>query len=68
MTEPLSILETLWTRDSYRCVFVQHLRPPVYAIQVFDGTTAIYSELVDGREEAVNVAATLWAVFVDRTA
>ena len=68
MTEPLSILETLWTRDSCRCVFVQHLQPSVYAVQIFDGTTPIYTELVDDREEALNVAATLWAVFVDRTA
>jgi hypothetical protein len=68
MTQPLSILETLWTRDSCRCVFVQHLRPPVYAVQIFDGTAAIYTELVDDREEALSVAATLWAVFVDRPA
>ena len=68
MTEPLSILETLWTRDSFRCVFVQHLQPAVYAVQVFEGTTVIYTELVDGREEALNAAATLWAVFIDRTA
>jgi hypothetical protein len=49
-------------------VFVQHLRPPVYAVQIFDGTTPIYTELVDDREEALSVTATLWAVFVDRTA
>jgi hypothetical protein len=68
MTTPLSILQTLWTRDTIRCVFVQHLQPPVYAVQLFDGPNAIYTELVDDRDEAVNVAATLWAVFIDRTA
>jgi hypothetical protein len=68
MTDRLSILETLWTRDPFRCVFVQHLQPPVFAVQVFDGASAIYTELVDDRDEALNVAATLWAVFIDRSA
>lgn len=68
MTEPLSIVETLWTKNSIRCVFVTHLRPLVCAVQVFDGTSSIYSELVEDREEAINTAATLWAVFIDRTA
>jgi hypothetical protein len=57
MTTPLSVLQTLWTRGMIRCVFVQHLRPPVYAVQVFDGANVIYTELVDDREEALNVAA-----------
>jgi hypothetical protein len=68
MTEPLSVIETLWSKDAIRCVFVTHLRPSVCAVQVFDGPTAIYTELVDDRDEALNVAATLWAVFIDRPA
>jgi hypothetical protein len=63
-TRPVSVLHTLWTRDTIRCVFVRHLRPPAYAVQVFDGANVIYTELVDDREEAVRVAATLWAVFI----
>jgi hypothetical protein len=51
-----------------RCVFVQHLQPPVFAVQVFDGAHAIYTELVDDREEALKAAAPLWAVFMDATA
>jgi hypothetical protein len=68
MTGPLSILQTLWSTDSYRCVLVKHLQPPAYAVQLFDGTRVVYAELVDDPQEAGEVAASLWAVFVDRTA
>jgi len=67
MTTPVSVLETLWTRDTIRCALVWDLQPPVYAVQVFDGAAVIYTERVDDREEAVRVAATLWAVFIDRS-
>ena len=68
MTAPLSVLETLWSQNSVRCVFVRQLQPPVLAIQVFDGADAVYTELADSREEALNLAATLRAVFIDRPA
>jgi hypothetical protein len=68
MSEPLSVIRTLWAREPIRCVLRQQLHPPVTAVQVFAGTRALYTELVNDTEEARQVAAVLWAVFIDRTA
>jgi hypothetical protein len=68
MSAPLSVLETLWSDNALRCVFVQHLQSSLLAVQVFDGPHAGYSELVDSRVEALNVAATLWSAFIGRDA
>jgi len=63
---PLSVLQTLWTTDSLRCVLVRQLQPEAYVVHVFDGIRAVRSELVKHPEEAGEVAATLWAPFIDR--
>jgi hypothetical protein len=56
----LAIFRTLWSRDSIRCVLVQQVQPPLLAVQVFSGTQAVYTELVDRVEEAFEVATELW--------
>jgi hypothetical protein len=68
MTGPISVLRTLWTTEAIRCVLVKQLQPPVYAVQIFDGTSLVCTELVDDPQEAGEIAAALWGVFVDRTA
>ena len=56
----LAIFRTLWSRGSIRCVLVQQFQPPLLAVQVFSGTQAVYTELVDRVEEACEVATELW--------
>jgi hypothetical protein len=68
MTGPLSILQTLWTTEAVRCVLVKQLQPPLYAVQIFDGTRVVYTELVPDPETAGEIAAALWGVFIDRLA
>jgi hypothetical protein len=65
---PLSILQTLWTTGSIRCVLAKQLQPSQYAVLLFDGTRLLYTELVEGPKEAGEVAASLCGVFIDRTA
>jgi hypothetical protein len=65
MTTPLAVLQTLWTTGAIRCVLVKQRQPPTYALQVFDGARVIYTELVEPLEQAGEVAATLWGIFVD---
>jgi hypothetical protein len=65
---PLAILKTLWTAGTMRCVLLKQIEPPACAVQLYDGTFLVCTELVDGPEEAGEVAATLWGVFIDRTA
>jgi hypothetical protein len=48
-------------RGSIRCVLVQQLQPPLYAVRVFDGTSVVYTELVEGPEKGFDIAARLWS-------
>jgi len=42
-------------------VLVQQLQPPLYAVRVFDGTSVVYTELVEGPEKGFDIAARLWS-------
>jgi hypothetical protein len=64
----LSVLQTLWTTGAIRCVLVKQLQPPTYAVQLFDGTCLLYTQLVDQPQEAGELAASLWGLFIDRIA
>jgi len=48
-------------RGAIRCVLVQQLQPPLYAVRIFDGTNVVYTELVEGLEKGFNIAARLWS-------
>jgi len=62
----LSMRQTLWRAGAIRCVLVKQLQPRLtYAVQVFNGTRVVYTELVEHPEEAGQAAAALWGVFRD---
>jgi len=65
---PFSTVQTLWTNGAIRCVLVKQREPPMYVVQVFNGTRVVCTELVEHPEEAGEVAATLCGVFIDPTA
>ena len=62
------MLQTLWRTGTIRCVLVKQLQPPKYAVQIFDGTRLVCTQLVEQPQEAGEVAATLCGVFIDRMA
>jgi len=62
---PFSMLQTLWTMGAIRCVLVKQRQPPIYSVHVFNGARAVYFQLVEHPEEAGDVAATLYGVFID---
>jgi len=59
----LAVVRTLWSEGPLRCVLLMQLQPRMYAVQLFDGTRVIHTELADDLEEADSVAARLWDQF-----
>ena len=56
----LALHRTLWSRGQTRCVLVQQPQPPLLAVQVFQGSQAVYTELVESLKEAFDVASEIW--------
>jgi hypothetical protein len=63
----LAVVRTLWTEGRLRCVFLKQLQPPMYAVQLYEGTRVICTEFVDDPGEAGYVAARLWDRFSEST-
>jgi len=61
-------MQTIWAKDPFRCVLVEQLRPTVYTVYLFDGARRISSDVVDHPTHALDVAALLRALFIDRPA
>ncbi|HEY7172481.1 MAG TPA: hypothetical protein VH417_16630 [Vicinamibacterales bacterium] len=58
-----AVIQTLWTKDSLRCLLLKELHPVAYTVVLFDGGKRISTDVVIGPNDAVEVAALLRAMF-----
>jgi hypothetical protein len=62
------VLETLWSTGTIRCVLVIRWQAPTHTVNLFDGARRISTEIVDGPDDALQVAALLREVFIGHPA